>query len=204
MVRVSRKAKAESNARIVDVAARLFRENGIESTAVGDVMKAAGLTHGGFYRHFGSKDELVAIAISKAFDGVIENLEKDIAERGGEPALDDYISQYLSLAHRRSLGAGCPLAALASDASRGSASFKKAMTEGATRLTDIIAGILANSTEETPKADLDKYRNWATGLLAVLVGSMVQARAIDTEETATEILSIGHQLAQNILQTGLT
>src|ERR1700747_977284 len=92
-MRVTREQKAEHRARIVGVAARLFRENGFDGVGLDTIMKGAGLTHGGFYGHFASKDDLAAEAVTRA-------LERSLKKQGRFTNLDDLVSDYMSERHR--------------------------------------------------------------------------------------------------------
>src|SRR5437868_2246392 len=115
-MRVSREKAAENRERVVEVAAEQFRAHGFDGIGVADLMKAAGLTHGGFYGQFGSKDDLAAEAASRAFAETTASL------RARAMATDDpfaaAISFYLSAAHRDSPDRGCAIAALSQDAAR--------------------------------------------------------------------------------------
>ena len=117
MPRMSAAEKQKSHERILDAAARLFRERGIEATSVADVMKAAGLTHGGFYKHFPSKQALVAEAFRRAAEGLLSGAEAEAAP--GRPARAEprarYVARYLSGEHVSDAGHGCPIAALGAD-----------------------------------------------------------------------------------------
>lgn len=191
MARASKVEKAASRARILDAAARLYRENGISATSVGDVMNAAGMTHGGFYRHFSSKEELVAAAIDKASLEFAGALESRIESEGATKAISDYVDTYLSEQHVESPGAGCPLAALSQEAGRGAQVYRDAVA-GATQR---IAGLLERGVNKTGS----NGHETATGLLATLVGTVVLARSTEEESTRREILRAGRSAAKTIL-----
>ena len=168
-MRVSREEKDQSYARIVASAARLLRENGLEGSSVADIMQDAGLTHGGFYRHFDSKDALVAAATARAFDQILPFLER--AQAQGKPAeivrdIEDY---YLSADHLRHPGKGCPIAALGSDFARASASVKKGVADGAKRMIAVLARGL--------RGDETRKREAAIRQLALMLGAVTLARA---------------------------
>ena len=110
-MRKSRQEAAETRKRIVRAAAREFRERGIVATGLADLMKAAGLTHGGFYKHFASKDQLVAEATVVAMDSVLEKL-------AAQPTVNSAVAGYLSTRHRDKPASGCPLAALGGELAR--------------------------------------------------------------------------------------
>ena len=100
-MRVSREKAAENRERIVDTASRLFREKGFDGVGLDAIMKDAGLTHGGFYGHFGSKDDLAAEAVTRA-------LERSMKKQGRFTNLDDLVSDYMSERHRADRANGCP------------------------------------------------------------------------------------------------
>ena len=106
-MRLSREAKAQHHEAITSAASKMLRERGIERTSVIDLMQAVGLTHGGFYRHFKSKDELVASSASKAFEEVVQQFEKRTAEAGPQAPLVAYVLEYLSDLHRDDPALGC-------------------------------------------------------------------------------------------------
>ncbi|HEY0202450.1 MAG TPA: helix-turn-helix domain-containing protein, partial [Burkholderiaceae bacterium] len=118
-MKVSRERMAENRERILDVAARLFRERGFDGIGVADLMQAAGLTHGGFYGHFASKDELAAVACAKAFEQSSERWAKRLAnsETNAE-ALNGFVTTYLSTRMRDDLGNSCCAPSLAVDVAR--------------------------------------------------------------------------------------
>lgn len=187
-MRVTKQVMAGNNAKIVDEAARLFREKGIEATSVADVMGAAGLTHGGFYRHFSSKDELVSAAINKASDDMASDLENDVLQHGAKQAIADFVRGYLSEQHVANPGKGCPIAALGAEVDRESKVHKKEIAYGAERLVSILVQGFAGN--------LDEKQAKAIGLLAVLVGTLVLARSAKTKRTMNEILTSGYRLAE--------
>jgi TetR/AcrR family transcriptional repressor of nem operon len=191
MARASREAKAASRVRIVEEAARLLRERGIGATGVADVMEAAGLTHGGFYRHFSSKDELASEAIDCAIQGFVSSLEEDIGRRGPREAVARYISQYLSPAHVASPGKGCPLAALSEEAPRGAEPCRQALARGASRIASLL--------EQAMDGDANTAKHRATALLATLIGTVVLARAAVTQTAARDILAAGRRSAEEQL-----
>src|SRR5262245_23361254 len=104
--------KARSRARIVEMASEQFREQGL-SLSIADLMQAAGLTHGGFYNHFSSRDELVAEAVGQAIQAGQARYPA-----GGERTLTSFLKSYISRTHRDMAGAGCAMAALAADVGR--------------------------------------------------------------------------------------
>src|SRR5882757_4614893 len=132
-MRKSREEAAQTRKRIVEAASCEFRKNGIVATELNDLMKAAGLTHGGFYKHFESKDQLVAEACAEAVDAVIGVM-------AAHPTIDAAVAAYLSTRHRDKPGSGCPLAAIGSELARTDKKTREAATDGFERLVEILAG----------------------------------------------------------------
>ena len=131
-MRVSREQMAENRRRILDAASRLFRAKGFDAVSVAEVMKAAGLTHGGFYGHFGSKDDLVAQTLAHVLT----------PDAGGGGDLRAYLDAYLSPRHRDNAADGCPTAGLAADIRHQTAAARVAMTEGLRSQIDRISEAL--------------------------------------------------------------
>ena len=127
-MRVSRIQAAENRERILDVATRLFRERGIDGIGVDDLMKAAGLTHGGFYGHFKSKEDLVAQACARAVARMRQNWTNVVDQSTGDP-LHALAATYLTPKHRDSAGRGCPMAALGSEIARQGHTVRRAFTD---------------------------------------------------------------------------
>lgn len=176
-MRVSREEMEKSHTRIVDGAARLLRERGIESTSVADVMNDAGLTHGGFYRHFKTKDELLAAAVEKAFADLTAALEARFDKFGRDGAVADYHADYLSKPHLDQPGKGCPIAALAGDVARAPVALKAVFGAGVKRLIAKLAeGVRGPAQDRQAKA---------ARRLAMLVGAVMIARASDPEAART-------------------
>lgn len=119
-MRSSREDTEKHRKQIVEASARLFREKGAENVSVPELMRAVGMTHGGFYKHFASKDELVPIAYEKAFGQIVDRLKTLAEKHDGDPnaAWNALVSSYLSTAHRDNPGDGCATAALAGDTAR--------------------------------------------------------------------------------------
>ena len=185
------KAQAQANrTRIVETAAELFREHGYDGVGVADLMAAAGLTHGGFYKHFGSKSHLMAEA---AACGMTQRLADS---RGVD--LVDFIHHYLSREHRDARGAGCTFAALGSDAARKPDEVKAIFAEG-------IENSLAAFAPE-PAASEEGRRPDREAMLAAfagLVGALVLSRACpDDSPLADEILDACRKHTLGSLRAG--
>jgi TetR/AcrR family transcriptional regulator, transcriptional repressor for nem operon len=137
-MRKSKQEAAKTRERIVTVAAEEFREHGLVATGLADLMSAAGLTHGGFYRHFDSKDELIKEASAAALAAMLDGLAA-ASGKLGRTGLKTVAAKYLSTEHRDHPREGCPLAALGSELARADAETRNAATAGFLRLVDILA-----------------------------------------------------------------
>lgn len=173
-MKVSREQMQANRQRILTEAGRLFREKGFDAVGVAEVMQAAGLTHGGFYGHFASKDDLIAQTVAHMF----------AADDGGQapPAnLPAFVDAYLSPRHRDGVGDGCPTAALVADIRRQGPEARAALTEGVRSQIDRIASAMS----DTPSSQV---RRNATGAWATMVGAVMMARTLDDEALASRIL----------------
>lgn len=185
-MRVSRAAMEQSHERIVEGASRLLRERGFEKTSVADVMEAAGLTHGGFYRHFETKDALLAAAIRAAFTQVTGPMQRNVQERAPLEARVAYHNYYLSDEHLGFAGAACPVATLAGDMARAGPELKSSFGNGIKQMLETVALAHAGKNEERQTAAAREF--------AMLVGAAVIARASDPE-TAKRVLDACRPLA---------
>jgi TetR/AcrR family transcriptional repressor of nem operon len=172
-MRKSREEAAQTRRRIVEAASREFRKNGIVATGLNDLMKAAGLTHGGFYKHFESKDQLVAEACAEAVDSAITSWEME-----AKPKLSAAVAVYLSTRHRDNPASGCPLAAIGSELSRSGKKTREAATAGFMRLADILAG----------KGGTGEARRRALVAAATMIGAVTMSRVVTDPELSAEIL----------------
>jgi TetR/AcrR family transcriptional repressor of nem operon len=179
-MKVSREQVALNRERIVETAARLFREKGYDGIGVADLMKSAGLTHGGFYGHFESKEDLLAAAAAHALQKSVARWEGYVAE-GRDTALEKIGDGYLTLQHRDHPEKGCSVTALGADVARLGPKPRHAMTEGA-------RGQLAVLEQLMPGADAAAQRKQALATYASMIGAIVLSRAVDDEALAVEIL----------------
>jgi TetR/AcrR family transcriptional repressor of nem operon len=182
-MRVSRQKAAENRERIIDAAGALLRANGFSGIGVADIMKAANLTHGGFYGHFESKDDLVAQACRKVTAKAAENWEKTAA-KSPDDSYAALLTHYLRPRHRDEPGQGCCFAALGADAARSSAIVQDAFADGLEPLIDL----LAKSAPGKTKAE---RRRRGVAAMAGLVGALLLARAVGTgtnKELSDELL----------------
>jgi TetR/AcrR family transcriptional repressor of nem operon len=184
MARTSREAAAQKREAVVQAAARLFREQGVDAVSVPDLMAAAGMTHGGFYRHFESKDALEAEAYGRGLEQTAELVWSLIEAKDGDgdAARRAFFQRYLSAGHRDDPGAGCATAALAADASRRPLGnpLRAAVADGVERMVEILERL---SPAEGQAARADALASFAT-----LVGAVVLARATAGVPLSDEIL----------------
>lgn len=178
-MRVSREVAAASKERIIREAARLMRENGIAATSVSDVMTAAGMTTGGFYKHFTSKDELIAAAVHEAFDSILESLKRSEDSKTHSSVREKYLKHYLSKAHVSTPGKGCPVAAMGAEAGRANELLGSEFSRGI-ELTLEALGEADRS--RSSRADLIRQ-------MSMLVGAVVLARAVGESDLRGEILT---------------
>ena len=143
-MRKSREEAAETRKRIVKAAACEFRAKGVVATGLADLMKAAGLTHGGFYKHFESKDQLVAEAFADAVGEMLGRME-------AAPSVAAAVAGYLSAQHRDHPASGCPLSAIGSELARADARTRDAATAGFERLVDLLAAKSRGPGREAPR-----------------------------------------------------
>src|ERR1700683_1329580 len=170
----SKSDKAETHARIVSVAAKRFRELGLEGIGVPDVMKEAGVTVGGFYKHFDSRDELVVEALASAFQD-LDRWEENT------DTLTEVLKAYLTEAHRDAPGTGCALGALLGDMSRASRSAKAVYTARLKRT-------LAYSTDLVPPNGAADRRGRAILTISAMLGAINLSRAVSDPNLSREIL----------------
>src|SRR5580658_7506355 len=173
--------KETTRRRIVETAAARFRKDGIEAVGLADLMAEAGLTHGGFYSHFSSKEDLVRAAMEEAASQSQERFNKRIEEGG----LEAWIRAYLRTAHRDHPEGGCAVAALASELARHPKETRKGYTERLERVTANVEAHLPASM--TP----DQRRKSAVGIFATLVGAMQMSRVVDDSGKSEQILEAG-------------
>lgn len=170
-MKVSQEQKAQNRSRILTEAGRLFREKGFDAVSVAEVMQAAGMTHGGFYGHFRSKDDLVAQTIAHAV--------------GSQSATEDisaWIDTYLSEPHRDHPDLGCAMAALAGF-------MRQQAPEARASMAQVLGAQIGTLTEIMPGEDPAKRRRAAIGSWSAMVGALILARSIDDPALSDELLA---------------
>ncbi|GJE15637.1 TetR/AcrR family transcriptional regulator [Methylobacterium marchantiae] len=170
-MRVTQEQMRENRRRILAAASRLYREKGFDAVGVAEVMKAAGLTHGGFYGHFESKEDLMAQAIAHATTEL----------SGRDDDVGGFLAAYLSPAHRNDAANGCPMAALAADVRHRPPAARAAMTAGIRAQIDRLTRALPDSVTTERRRD-------AIGTYAAMIGALILARAVEDPALSDEIL----------------
>ncbi|MFC5582332.1 TetR/AcrR family transcriptional regulator [Rhodanobacter glycinis] len=172
--------KQKTRATVLQAAAKAIRADGPDRVGVAGVMAEAGLTHGGFYAHFKSKDELVAAAIGQMFEDARARLEHDTAGRSPAEGLAAYIDFYLSKKHRDARSFGCPMAALASDVPRLADPAREQFVTGVRQSTIRLGEKLAGLGHAAAEAE-------ARSMMAELIGALSLAR-IETDAKRSDAI----------------
>ncbi|TSD83187.1 TetR family transcriptional regulator [Mycobacterium sp. KBS0706] len=180
-MRKSRQEASETRRRIVDAASKEFRRNGINATGLSDLMAAAGLTHGGFYRHFSSKDDLVAEVCASAAEMLVASIGKEQADHPEKSPFEATVEGYLAADHRDNPAEGCPFAALGSELTRGGDVVRGTATEGFREVVDVVA-------RQFGKVRADVARGRALSALATMIGALTMSRMVDDPDLSAEIL----------------
>jgi TetR/AcrR family transcriptional repressor of nem operon len=183
-MRYSREHKLETHARIVKKASVRLREKGAHGIGVADLMKEAGLTHGGFYAHFDSREALVIEAFAHAMDRSREHWRKLTEQASPEKRLGAIVDSYLTPAHRDDPGRGCAVPALGAEIARESPKTRKAFAAKLEQMIDMLA---AQITDLSPNA----ARKQAMASIATMMGTVVLARIAGNGEFSDEILKAG-------------
>jgi TetR/AcrR family transcriptional repressor of nem operon len=188
----SRAEKAKTHQRIVALASKRFREKGLAGIGIADLMKEAGLTVGGFYKHFSSRDDLVAEAMSSAVGDW--RRKADAAATGGPPlTFDSLVDDYLSETHRDCPGTGCPVGALAGDFARSDKRTRALVTQEAQESIQLLAALIRDASNK----DKTTSRSQAVLTYCALIGAITVARAVSDEHLSREILKTVARLLRN-------
>lgn len=183
-MRYSDTHKSETRARIIKNAAAAFRKHGVDGIGVAALMKKAGLTHGGFYAHFDSKDALVGEAIDAAFEQSLSALADSVEVSDPEQRRDQLMSRYLSDAHRDQPANGCVFAAMGSEAGR----LKPALRSRFDANFETMIGLLTQGSDDPD------VRAAAIARYTAAIGAMVVARAVRSRALSDEVLKAARAL----------
>lgn len=178
-MRVSREQAEENRERVIDVASRLFPTYGFDGIGLKDLMKGAGLTHGGFYKQFGSKDDLATLASQRALERATRRWLD--AATGSSNSLEAIIEFYLSKDHRAEKAEGCPIVALGSDAARQSAEVRLPFEEGIRAHLEVLDKLLGDINDSGPSEK-------AMSILSLLIGAVTVSRIIEDDQLSTCVL----------------
>lgn len=190
--------KEVTRKRILDAASQAFRERGIAETGVDEVMRRAGLTHGGFYAHFRDKTALIAEACGAAFDEAVPNLERITAQPTAAGRARLLIDSYLSARHRDNRGAGCLVVAVGADMARLKGAAREGYARGFAQHLERLTAALR--LHEDPQQNRDRV----THLMSSLVGALLFARAIDDPVQSEAVLhSMRRHLRGEFCGTGV-
>lgn len=190
-MRTSRQVKDQHHEEIVQAASKMLRDRGIEQTSVMDLMRAAGLTNGGFYRHFKSKEELIAEATRKTYRELIAIMQERLEKHGAQAAVSAYVDDYLSGAHVDAPEEGCAIAAYGTEAAREGSAVRQAFAEGMAQVLSLLAEGMPG-----PKA---QRRERATELQALMTGAVVMARTAGDVELSAKILNSARRRAAQLI-----
>jgi TetR/AcrR family transcriptional repressor of nem operon len=185
-MRYSREHKQETHARIVKKASIRLREKGAHGIGVADLMKEAGLTHGGFYAHFDSREALVIEAFNYAMDRATERWRKIAGETAPDKRLATIVDSYLTPIHRDDPGHGCAVPTLGAEIARESAKTRKAFAAKLEQMIDMMA-------DQVPDVPRKAARKQAVATLATMVGTLVLSRIAGSGEFSDEILGAGRE-----------
>tara|TARA_R110002094_G_scaffold39843_2_gene52431 strand:+ start:282 stop:854 length:573 start_codon:yes stop_codon:yes gene_type:complete len=177
------KARSEANRQaVVEAAGRSFREHGVRGVAVADLMQAVGLTHGGFYKKFGSRDDLVREAMARALTTSRQRLTNRVARATSDP-FAVLVASYLSRGHRQNLAEGCAFAALSPEVSRSDdEALKEIFSDELERYLELVEGVMtAEPDQET--------RNRAIAAFSAMVGGLILSRVAQDPALAETILT---------------
>jgi TetR/AcrR family transcriptional repressor of nem operon len=195
----SKVEKAKTHERIVAIASQRFREEGLAGVGIAELMKQAGLTVGGFYKHFESRDDLVAEALISALE--MWKRQVNAAASGGPPVTyQSLVDDYLSEAHRNHPGTGCPVSALAGDIARSDKQTRALVTGKIRDNIELIANLVRDTSQPDKRAkgkrqtDQGVIRAHAILTYCALVGGISVARAVSDEQLSQEILKTVAQL----------
>jgi len=192
-MRKSKIDTAETRKRIISTASKVFLTKGLAATGIADIMVAAGLTQGGFYRHFESKEQLIAEANEAAFDQLMDMFERAIAGKPPAQALDTIVFRYLHQLQGRDPVYLCPLANLGSELRHADEQVKATTKDGYERLVRLVA-------LQTQRLGMPGYADVANAIVSTLVGAVTLSRLAADASTQKAILLNAHNVVRVLLQ----
>ena len=189
-MRYEKGRRVETRAKILEAAATRFRRDGIEGVGIKSLMSEVGLTHGGFYAHFPSRDGLVAEAVGDALGDTLRALRQVVDEAEPEERLDSLIDSYLSELHRDRMDRGCAGAALAPEVARQPAAARAEFTAGLKKIIDLLTAELPPGGSSSQRVE----RGYA--VFSGMMGTLQLARALDNPSLSKNILASGRNAAR--------
>lgn len=191
-MRVSREVMARRHDEIIVETSKMLRNRGISGTSLADLMAAVGMTHGGFYKHFESKEALVAEATERIFQELQTRFETRAKAQGAQAALKLYVRDYLTLAHLKNPEVGCPMPSFGPDIGREDGKVRSVFTGGVQTLLSLIADGMSCPPGER--------RGRAIELISILSGAVLIARATDDDKLSNEILTTARKRATTLIE----
>lgn len=186
--------KETTRRRIVETAAERFRKEGIANVGVANLMSEIGLTQGGFYNHFESKDDLTREALAMGLENMRKRL-RDASSKTGVARLESLVNGYLSTTHRDNVGHGCMLTTLAIEAGRIDGPVRAQLTDGMKEMVKLVGSVLPESLKPKQReAD-------AMAVVSCLIGTMILARATDDPQMSDRLLESGRRAALAVVET---
>jgi len=180
-MRKSKTEAAETRRQIVEVAAQEFRRNGIHATGVATLMSKAGLTHGGFYKHFDSKEQLVAEACAMGMNNMVDAFKAAAGEHDGKDSFRAIVERYVSAVHRDNATGGCPLAGMGSELARADDRTRDAAAQGFGEMVDVIAAHIG-------RRSADAARSEAVLALTAMIGAVTMSRILTDADASAAVL----------------
>lgn len=190
-MRYSKDHKAETHERIVRNASVRLRERGAAGLGVAELMKEAGLTHGGFYAHFASRDALIGEAFVHAMEQAAKRWRRRADGAPDGEGLAAVVDGYLTPSHRDDVGNGCALPALGAEVSRASPKIRKAVAARLEKMVEVVAGEMSGLNDKDARRE-------AIRVVAIMMGSLLMSRMAGTGEFSDEILEAGRQAAKRV------
>lgn len=188
-MRKSRIEAAETRQRIIEVAARKFRLNGITATGLADIMSEAGLTQGGFYRHFESKNQLVAEACAAATETIVATLEEAAGKSDDKDGFRAIVESYVSTNHRDNAAGGCPLAGMGTELAHSDDNTRAVASEGFRQLVEVVE-------KQLGQQQADSTESKAVFAVAAMIGAVMLARIMKDGSASDSVLDhVKHHLS---------
>jgi TetR/AcrR family transcriptional repressor of nem operon len=182
-MRVSKAQQEKNREHVIAAAAKLLRERGIEGIGVDALAKAAGMTHGGIYSHFGSKEELAAAAVRQSLDEIRARWIEDAGGEGAPGLFNQLVRSYVSRSHRDHPGTGCAVAAMGPEATRHGKHVRRAFSDSTAAIIDVLARASDGTTDDARRED-------AIATICAMLGAVVLSRVVEDQSLSDRILAV--------------